>query len=94
MKNHFYSTLRRAFKRLNRFIIDHKSKYNLKELKPVILTKLIAVFSDKFNKNLRLPGSVIDQSSKIKNKLLLISKIEDDTPENSIEMETAIREIF
>lgn len=56
MKNHFYSTIRKSFRRLNRHILDSKSQ---KELKSIILTKLLSAAEDKFDRKLKLAEDVI-----------------------------------
>ena len=70
VKNHFYSTIRKAFRRLNRHISSSKSQ---KELKTVVLTKLLTASEDKFDNKLKLNDNVIDTSIEIKNKLLKLA---------------------
>lgn len=56
VKNHFYSMIRKSFRRLNRHILDCKSQ---KELKSIILTKLLTAAEDKFDKKLNLSSDVV-----------------------------------
>lgn len=62
MKNYFYSTLRRSFRRLNRYIVLHKQVPGLKELKVVMLSKLVAAAEEKFERKLQLPEDIIEKA--------------------------------
>lgn len=46
VKNHFYSTLRRGMRKLNRFIAGVKGNY--KSMNSVLLSKIVNVADDKF----------------------------------------------
>lgn len=81
MKNHFYSTLRRAFRRLNRYTSENRQKHGLKELKPVMLSKLVAAAEDKFDGKLKLSDEIIDLSVSLKNRLLPFSREVENTKE-------------
>jgi len=75
VKNHFYSTLRRAFRRLNRHVSEtSRQKKGLKELKPVVLSKLVAAAEDKFDSKLKLPEETILKSNELKNRLIPYSR--------------------
>ena len=82
MKNHFYSTLRRAFRRLNRFSTENKQRRGLKELKAIMLSKLVAAAEDKFDGKLKLSNDIINKSIELKNRLLPFSKDVDNTSED------------
>ena len=82
VKNHFYSTLRRAFRRLNRFSAENKQRRGLKELKAIMLSKLVAAAEDKFDGKLKLSNDIINKSIELKNRLLPFSKDVDNTSED------------
>jgi hypothetical protein len=46
VKNHFYSTLRRGMRRLNRFVTMAKSNYRM--MSNVLLSKIVNVADDRF----------------------------------------------
>jgi len=50
VKNHFYSRLRRALRKLNKVITVDYSK-DLKEFKPNILYRIVEVAEEKFKNN-------------------------------------------
>lgn len=50
IKNHFYSTLRKAVRRLNRFIANTKDRGEMKEIKPATLSKIITVSGERWDK--------------------------------------------
>lgn len=62
VKNHFYSTLRKAFRRLNKLAAENKQKQGIKELKPVMLSKLVAAAEDKYDKKLKLSEELVNKS--------------------------------
>lgn len=62
VKNHFYSTLRRAFRRLNQHICRNKQRLGIKELKIVIMSKLVAAAEEKFISKLKLSDEIIRKS--------------------------------
>jgi myb proto-oncogene protein len=47
IKNHFYSTLRKAVRRLNRFVGETKHKGEMREIKPLVLSKIVVLSGDK-----------------------------------------------
>ena len=89
VKNHFYSTLRKSFRKLNRYIQDSKPE-GLKELKAVALTKVLAAAEDKFDKKLKLRNEVIDKSIELKNNLIDFAYNEK---EDRTKMNNMIREL-
>lgn len=52
IKNHFYSTLRKGIRVLNKVISEISDKGQMKEFKGPILSKLITVAEDKFDRKL------------------------------------------
>ena len=92
VKNHFYSTLRRSFRRLNRFVSEcSKLKNGLKELKPVMLSKLVAAAEDKFDNKLKLSQELVNKSIELKNRLIPFAKDTDNSNEEELEMGRLIR---
>ena len=47
VKNFFYSSLRRAIRKVNQFIAQYKKKSNIKPFKPNLLTKILSISDDK-----------------------------------------------
>lgn len=52
IKNHFYSTLRKGIRILNKTIMESSEKGAFKEFKGPVLSKLITVAEDKFDRKL------------------------------------------
>jgi len=60
IKNHFYCTLRKALRRINKYINLSKNKGKFKEVKNIILSKVIAVAEERFERKLDVPEDLID----------------------------------
>lgn len=43
VKNYFYSSLRRAVRKINDYISQHKKKTNMKPFQLTLLTKILAI---------------------------------------------------
>lgn len=74
IKNHFYCTLRKAFRRINRFISENKNKVRQKEIKNIVLSKIITVAEQRFETKLEVNEEMISTCEKIKNNLVRFSK--------------------
>lgn len=90
VKNHFYSTIRKSFRRLNRHILDCKSQ---KQLKSITLTKLLAAAEDKFDRKLNLSAEVVNKSIDLKNRLLKLAYDIQDNRENASTMNSLVKEM-
>lgn len=53
MKNHFYSNLRKALRRINLFIAQKKIPGDFRQIRPSILPKVIAVAEERFSGEIR-----------------------------------------
>lgn len=89
IKNHFYCTLRKALRRINKFINLPKNKGKYKEIKNIILSKVIAVAEEKFERKLDVPEELIDKCCEIKNRLIKYSKDMIDAEDEQNEEELA-----
>lgn len=58
IKNHFYSTFRKAVRRVNGFLSDYKNR-EFREIKTVLLNKILACAEDKFENKLNIGSDVI-----------------------------------
>ena len=43
VKNFFYSSLRRALRRVNQYVAEFKKKSNIKPFKPTLITKILSI---------------------------------------------------
>jgi hypothetical protein len=74
IKNHFYCTLRKAFRRVNRYISENKSKVRQKEIKNIVLSKIISVAEQRFETKLDVNEAMILSCCNIKNNLIRFAK--------------------
>ncbi len=51
IKNHFYSTLRKSLRRLNKAIGERNSTSHMREIKPSVLSSIMTHIYDKSKKN-------------------------------------------
>ena len=89
VKNHFYSTLRKAVRRANKFLADIKDR-ELREIKNVLLNKILACAEDKFENRMDVSEEVVELCIEIKNKLIPFANLND----LSAEEETSLRELL
>lgn len=54
IKNHFYSTLRKAFRSINRYITTHKRRTEQRPFKKNILSKIILLAEESFRQTLQV----------------------------------------
>lgn len=69
VKNHFYSRLRRALRKLNKVIVVDYSK-DLKEFKPNVLYRIVEVAEEKFKNNPAYDKFMTAFSYQLKNEML------------------------
>ena len=43
VKNFFYSSLRRALRKVNQYVAEYKKKSNIKPFKPTLITKILSI---------------------------------------------------
>lgn len=82
IKNHFYSTLRKGLRKLNKVILDIKFKGQFKEFKGNILSKLITVAEDKFERKLNVSDELRNRCVQLKMELTELSKDEVEGTES------------
>lgn len=83
VKNHFYSNLRKALRRINLFILQKKLPGEFRQIRPSILPKVIAVAEERFES--RAPDQqqtlvtqgIIDRCVEVKNRLVGYCKAVD-----------------
>lgn len=72
--------MRKALRRVNRYICEHKHKLKIREIKTSILSKAIAVAEEKFESKLVVPEGLVEACCSIKNRLLRFAKVGELTP--------------
>jgi hypothetical protein len=61
IKNHFYSTLRRSLRRLNKIIGEKNSTLHMREIKPSVLTIILNFIYDHQEENSENGGEFIQE---------------------------------
>lgn len=74
IKNHYYSTLRKGFRRLNHYILSANLKGLVKPMSPVQLSKAVLAAEDKFERKLPVSDSIRTLSCDILDKFILLSR--------------------
>lgn len=74
IKNHFYSTLRKAVRRLNRFIAESRNRGDMREIKPIILSKIIVVSGERWDRRIPSADDLVKKCMSIKERLIQVSK--------------------
>ncbi len=67
IKNYFYSTLRKALRKVNAYVSAHKKELryrNVKEFKPQNLSKILAVAESKYEQKINLKSSRVINDAK------------------------------
>lgn len=93
IKNYFYSTLRRGLRRLNKFIVDERDRLKMRQIKPLLLHKIIElsglVGAKKDHPNFRL----IEKCFPLIEGLVLCSKEENFVRSNHQRLVLLINEL-
>ena len=89
IKNHFYSTLRKAVRRVNKFLFDYKDR-EIREVKNVLLNKILACAEDKFENKKHLSEEVVDLCFNIKNRLVPFAYISDLSAKEEEDLRTLV----
>lgn len=61
-------------RKLNRFISETKLRGDMKEIKPVVLSKIIVVSGERWDKKTPLANELIDRCREIKKRLIYFAK--------------------
>lgn len=70
IKNHFYSTLRKAFRGVNRYITEKKRRTEQRPFKKNMLSKIILLAEESFKRTLTVDQEEIDNCVDLKKKLV------------------------
>lgn len=71
IKNHFYSILRKAIRKINKFISSiENDDSDIRILGTGLVSKIVSAADDKFDKKLFLPSVLIEKAHELKNKLV------------------------
>lgn len=96
MKNHFYSNLRKALRRINTFIAHKAVVGEFRQIRPSVLPKIIAAAEERFavgRNEASLPVELVDRCIRVKNSLANYCNKQELEPEEAIELAQLISEI-
>lgn len=93
IKNHFYCTLRKAIRRVNRFLSEAPERWKVREFTSSLLSKIIAVAEDRFDHKLSVSEETTEKCIEIKNRLLAFSMMEEFTPENHHQLRLLMEDV-